>query len=73
MSPNKTFVNSNICPNKTFVTMLIYEEYSRIYVKEQLFYLLFLAEIFNDLENLISNPKAFQDALTYRFLSWNCH
>ena len=32
--------------------MLISEEYSGIYVKEQLFYLLFLVEISNDLENL---------------------
>ena len=32
--------------------MLILEEYSGIYVKEQLFYLLFLVEISNALENL---------------------
>ena len=32
--------------------MLISKEYSEIYVKEQLFYLLFSVDFSNDLENL---------------------
>ena len=34
--------------------MLISEEYSGIYVKEQLFYLLLLVEIYNAFKNLLT-------------------
>ena len=48
--------------------MLISDEYSGIYVKEQLFHLVFyLVEISSALENLSENPNAFQDAFAYRF------
>ena len=42
--------------------MLISKGYSGIYVKEQLFYLLFSVEISNALKNLTQNPKAFQES-----------
>ena len=47
--------------------MLVSEEYSEIYLKKQLFHLLFLVEVFNALENLTWNPKAFKEALLTDF------
>ena len=44
MSPNKKIGK--------YLAMLVSEEYSGIYIKKQLLYLLFLVEVFNALEKL---------------------